>query len=140
MYLRDNPSLDLPPPKGLVLLSPWLDIHRSSPTMSLEDEFTACLLDAMKVGDTSTEPAPLPYTKYAKVKVGHTDAMVSPLYDQGNLPATMIAVGTVDRFFGECLAEGIKQVAKGDTVVMGGFSQRSDLRDFALRAVSLTRQ
>jgi hypothetical protein len=46
------------------------------------------------------------------------DPMVSPIYDQGSLPPMMVAVGTVDRFMGECLVEGIKQVKKGDTVVM----------------------
>lgn len=128
MWLRDHPELDLPTPKGLVLLSPWLDQHRSSPTISLDDEFTACLTDGMKVGDVLEEPGPLPYIKYAK-GAKHTDPLVSPLYDNGNLPPIMIAVGTVDRFIGECLAEGIKQVQKGDTVIMG--ASTTFLRIFA---------
>jgi hypothetical protein len=118
LYLRDHPSLGLGTPKGLVLISPWIDLHRSSPTLSLNDEFTACLLEFIKVGETMEEPPALPYIKHA-IGMKHTDPLVSPVYDEGNLPPMMIAVGTVDRFFGECLAQGIKQVKKGDLVVMG---------------------
>jgi acetyl esterase/lipase len=122
IYLRDCPALGFGTPKGLVLISPWIDLHRSSPTLSLNDEFTACLLEFIKVGETLEEPPALPYIKHA-IGMKHTDPLVSPIYDDGKLPAMMIAVGTVDRFLGECLAQGIKQVGKGDVVVMGEQTQ-----------------
>lgn len=83
----------LPPPKGLVLISPWLDMHRSSPTMSLNDEFNVDILDSMKVAES--EPGSLPYV--GKNGPGVGDKEISPIFDKGELPPCIIAVGTVDR-------------------------------------------
>lgn len=101
MYLRDHPDV-APSPAGIAPIAPWIDLTGSSPTISLGDEFDACVLGRGKEGLGGMVDA---YAGKAGEAIKKS-AYFSPLYDTSSapLPPTIVSLGTVDRLYGEDLA------------------------------------
>jgi acetyl esterase/lipase len=99
MYLRDNPSLNIPLPAGLAPLCPWIDLTPSDPTTFLHDEFDS---DWLGRGPGIFTTA---YFGSKGEKVA-TERYCSPLHDTSGdaMPPILVSLGTVDRCYGQDLA------------------------------------
>ena len=107
MRLRDK---QLPPPRQLILLAPWLDITMSNPELQKVDPFDKILgIEGLQLA--------------GKGYVGNLDVQdyrVSPIYgDLNNLPQISLFVGTHDLFVAD--SRKLKQKAIEQEVVLNYF-------------------
>ncbi|KAI9005524.1 Alpha/Beta hydrolase protein [Hyaloraphidium curvatum] len=98
-YLRDHPG-PAPVPAGLALITPWTDLTGISPTIHLDEEFSADWLG----GGGEVDLYALSYTGGSRGAL--PKPYVSPLFDlpPRALPPVFASLGTVDRCYAEDLA------------------------------------
>ncbi|TPX30683.1 hypothetical protein SmJEL517_g05818 [Synchytrium microbalum] len=117
MYIRDNKPEDTP--AGLILITPWVDLTSSSPTIILGDEFD---WDVLAVGDKqqNTQQRLIRHVKDYSGMTSPTHPSISPIYDTGNISVPIFqTVGTVDRLYAENLLLYQKRIAES-----AGFQQQ----------------